>query len=428
MKKSNTSYLTLAAISLILVGILSTCTCPPGYQCPKPAEIVTPTQVIIRFNERADKSPNARDSIILKFQAKEEVEEVYKCMCGEDLILIQYQDDPLITPEDRVASAQGDVEHNTLGSMGDAFLNFEINLDQPQGTNVIVGDSIREDGNPNAVTVAVIDGGISREPEYQLDRYIRVNPGENGEDEDGNCLIGDFNGYDFTMEDGSSSEINIHGSRVSRLILNTVPTPYHVRLMDLRIFDKQGNSSLFYALCATQYAIDMGANIINMSWGYYAEEYPPLHLEYMQEAATKEITVVASAGNDSINTNCCKHLPSVFNRRSYDAPNVISVAALGGSPDNPSNALADYSNYGSKTVLLAAPGSHDLPMEGTSFEGTSYAAPIVTGAAVRYLINKPGSTSKQVVDCITSSISSTNPELKVITGGKLNLSLVNSCP
>ena len=169
---------------------------------------------------------------------------------------------------------------------------------------------------------------------------------------------------------------------------------------------------------AIKYCVDNGAQIINMSFGAYAEKYYDGNYkewctddDYYEEAATSMIEalnyahehgviLIAAAGNECTST------------ASYPACNdyVIGVGALA---ENSSNKAADYSNYNPKnskegsnvSVDISAPGTVVAPTyAGTKrngyssydvIDGTSFACPIVVGAAALWLEKYPNSTPEQ---------------------------------
>ena len=125
---------------------------------------------------------------------------------------------------------------------------------------------------------------------------------------------------------------------------------------------------------------------------------------------------VASAGNDGTNNDVDPMYPA-----SYDCKNIISVAAV-----DPYDTLARFSNYGLKTVDIAAPGTNilslDLAGEYSPLNGTSMAAPHVAGAAALLKSSMPNISTITLKRIILSSAME-NPELKgkILTGGILDM-------
>ena len=105
----------------------------------------------------------------------------------------------------------------------------------------------------------------------------------------------------------------------------------------------------------------------------------------------------------------------------YDVPNVMSIAAT----DKNDN-LADFSNYGTSTVDIGAPGVDILssvPGNGyDSYSGTSMAAPHVSGAAALLKAFNPSLTHLEIKDILMKSVDPL-PSLygKTVTGGRLNI-------
>jgi subtilisin family serine protease len=190
--------------------------------------------------------------------------------------------------------------------------------------------------------------------------------------------------------------------------------------MDLRIFKKDGSGTLFNGLCAISYAIQKNANLINMSWGSYFMDVDTLFLDYIRKAKTHNITIVASAGNDTIDTDHCLHFPSGFNSHVFGTlGNVLGVASL----NNDEDGFAYYSNFGKTTVGIAASqGSID----GTVFEGTSFSAPVVTNHIINMMFKDPSKSNVEIVNCIKNS-AITIPGLEVISEGKLDV-MTYVCP
>lgn len=275
------------------------------------------------------------------------------------------------------------------------------------------------------VVVAVIDSGIDyTHPE--LAGAMWTNPGEipnNGLDDDGNGFIDDLRGWDFVDYDNDSlkgTPLDPHGTAVAALIAaaadgkGTTGVAPEVRLMDLRVLDTRGRGKWSDAFKAIEYAIESGADIINMSFSSpYAEEAEDWFARHaaplLERAIGSGVIIVASAGNESREVSWLARFPEV-----------IAVSAT-----TKDNEAASYSNFGPE-VELAAPGG-DLSWEqlkarlaiARSFEeilpvvsnllitpwireyygwfaGTSAAAPLVSGTIALLRSLKPDLSLEEI--------------------------------
>ncbi|MGI9056065.1 MAG: S8 family serine peptidase, partial [Pyrinomonadaceae bacterium] len=109
------------------------------------------------------------------------------------------------------------------------------------------------------------------------------------------------------------------------------------------------------------------------------------------------------------------HYPS-----NYDLPNVISVAAL-----DRNDQLASFSNFGIKTVHIAAPGreivSTWLKDDYREASGTSMATPYVSGTAALILANQPDLSVEKLRERLLKSVDKIDSlNGKIETGGRLN--------
>ena len=126
---------------------------------------------------------------------------------------------------------------------------------------------------------------------------------------------------------------------------------------------------------------------------------------------------IAAAGNNGLNTDVSQHYPS-----GYDLPNVVSVAST-----TKDGKLSSFSNYGNKTVDIAAPGSNILSTWHTggynSISGTSMATPHISGAlGLLYAKHPELSVSEAREKLLKSAKPHSNMEGKVLSGGVLQLS------
>jgi hypothetical protein len=275
-------------------------------------------------------------------------------------------------------------------------------------------------------TVAILDTGIDyRHPD--LDGNIWTNQGEvpDGADNDNNGFDDDLRGIDLVSGDSDPLDDSSHGTHVAGIagaegnnVIGTVGVNWKLRLMALKFLDDQGEGSTADAAEAIGYAVSQGAQVINASWGGPAFSQTLYHS--ISQAGDQGVLFVAAAGNEGENADSSPEYPAAF-----DLPSLISVAA-----SDPEDQLLYFSNYGRRTVDLAAPGEEiystanvrgGVPSYAT-YSGTSMAAPFVSGAAALYLARHPGSSPQKVKDALLQSVDPL-PALagKTVTGGRLDL-------
>ncbi len=134
---------------------------------------------------------------------------------------------------------------------------------------------------------------------------------------------------------------------------------------------------------AIRYATDMGAKVINMSFGKpYSPEEASVR-EAVRYAADNDVLLVHAAGNDATNNDQVPNYPDGTFGKRKPLKNWITVAASG--PADGPELLAEFSNFGKKKVDILAPGVdiRSLKPEGKTAvnSGTSMAAPVVSGVA-----------------------------------------------
>ncbi|MEM9541079.1 MAG: S8 family serine peptidase [Cyanobacteria bacterium P01_E01_bin.42] len=284
------------------------------------------------------------------------------------------------------------------------------------------------------VIVAVIDSGINYNHPDLIDNMWQ-NSGEiagNGIDDDGNGHTDDIYGYDFGEGDADPLDLSGHGTHVAGTIgasgnnnLGVIGVSPNVSLMSVKSSDDVwGVSSAASVGWAIDYAVRMGADIINASLG--GRSYSQFEFDKLSFANDNGVLVVAAAGNDRRNNDVIPNYPS-----NYDLPNIISVAAT----DRDDNlAIFDYapgSNYGETTVDLGAPGkiilstSLENPWSGEIYdfrEGTSMATPHVAGAAALLLAQNPNLTPENIKKILMDTGDNlASLQGKTVSGKRLNL-------
>lgn len=173
-----------------------------------------------------------------------------------------------------------------------------------------------------------------------------------------------------------------------------------------------------------RYAVDNGARVINMSFGKgYAYNKKAVD-EAVKYAESKDVLLVHAAGNDSQDNDIEKNFPTKYFTDSVDAvvgeaKNWITVGATGLKQD--ADLLADFSNYGYRSVDVFAPGvkiNSTIPeSKYKENQGTSMAAPVVAGLAAMIRAYYPSLTAEQVKEVIMKSVTKVDQKVKVKKDG-----------
>ncbi|MFC2105928.1 S8 family serine peptidase [Candidatus Bipolaricaulota bacterium] len=264
----------------------------------------------------------------------------------------------------------------------------------------------------NDVVVAVIDTGIDTSIP-QLEASLWVNPGEiprNGIDDDGNGYTDDIHGWDFRDGDNSSligTALHWHGTFVAGIIaaqpgdVPVVGVAPGVRIMDIRFLDSSNRfSSRDWKLFAEaiDYAVDNGADIINMS--IFANARPPASLENaIRRAVQSGVVIIGITGNIDSNAGSLDQTVVLYPGKYND---IYAVSAT-----TESDLLASFSRRGPE-VSFCAPGegiTSFLPGGQTATRsGTSFAAPHVTGTLALILSALPSLSPAQAVEILMGSL------------------------
>ncbi|MET4106776.1 S8 family peptidase [Hymenobacter sp. UYP22] len=156
---------------------------------------------------------------------------------------------------------------------------------------------------------------------------------------------------------------------------------------------------------AIRYAVDNGAQIINMSFGKYYSPQRPAVEEAIRYADTKGVLLIHSAGNENNNLDNTTQYPSPNFLNGQRIPNMITVGAS--SRLNDESLAADFSNYGKTQVDVFAPGNQIYStLPGSKYgnlSGTSMAAPVVAGIAATLKSYFPQLTAAQLKRIILAS-------------------------
>ena len=251
---------------------------------------------------------------------------------------------------------------------------------------------------------------------------------EDGIDFDKNGYIDDLIGWDFVDNDNDPMDLNGHGTHVSGTIgamgdnnVGVTGINFQIQMTGLRFLDANGSGTISNAIKATDYFTDLktrGLNgpdnflATNNSWGGGGANTGLSGA--ISRADQAGILFVAAAGNSSTNV---ESYPAAYTQN-----NVISVAAL-----TSTGGLASYSNYGSTWVDHGAPGSgiYSTLLNGTygTFNGTSMAAPHVTGAAGLLATMFPTASAAQIKAALLDGTANAALAGKTMTGDQLDLTV-----
>lgn len=268
---------------------------------------------------------------------------------------------------------------------------------------------------------------VEAEEEFETDALYSYNPNF-----DSRKIVGDDPnnlrevGYGNNDVKGIGTD-NFHGTHVAGIVaaergngIGIDGVADNVRIMAVRAVP-DGDERDKDVANAIRYAVDNGAQIINMSFG---KDYSPneayVH-EAIEYAASKGVLLVHAAGNDGADIDENNNFPNDKFGQGGDWSHWLEIGASSWGAEG--NFVGDFSNYGKKTVDVFAPGvaiySTTPDNQYEDAQGTSMASPVVTGVAAMLLSYFPELTAPQIKDILMRS-SRQFQGLKVIEPGTID--------
>jgi subtilisin family serine protease len=279
-------------------------------------------------------------------------------------------------------------------------------------------------GDTNVV-VAIVDGSFDLQHEDLADNWFTNWAeyfGQAGVDDDGNGYVDDIRGWDFVYNDNDPNyghPDNTHGTHVAGIInavtdnsVGIAGVAWNVTMLPLKCGLDEPSTAIINGYSAMVYAAEMGADIINNSWG--GGGYTQFGEDIVAYVTGLGSLVIAAAGNNNSD--------GFFQPAGLQQ--VLSVAAT-----NSSDYRASFSNYG-LTVDVAAPGVSilsTLTQNGYgNLSGTSMASPVVSGLAALVKSVYPDLTPYELafrIAATADNIDGQNPDFAGLLGsGRVNAS------
>jgi subtilisin family serine protease len=204
-------------------------------------------------------------------------------------------------------------------------------------------------------------------------------------------------GYNFVGNNYNVMDYDGHGTHVSGIIaaeannsigLAGVTGNLDVKILPIKVLNADGEGDTISIVKGIIYAVDCGADVINLSLG--SRSKIDLLAEAIEYAKSKGVFIVTASGNENENSD----------NFSPAGDGGYTVSAIDYNYNK-----ADFSDYGN-SVKAAAPGVKMLstvPGGYEAWDGTSMAAPVVSGIAAMLKAEDPDLTPSQLEDILDST-------------------------
>lgn len=293
--------------------------------------------------------------------------------------------------------------------------------------------------------IGIVDTGVYWSHPDLVDN-MWTNPDEpvDGVDNDGNGYIDDVFGVNTMTGSGDPNDPHGHGTHVAGIIaargnnsLGVTGVMWRASLIGVSATNSSSGAFTTSSLVAgLNYFHDLkvaghNVRVVNASWGGYS--YSSAMNTAISQLNDVGVLLVCAAGNDDTNNDDRPHYPS-----DYDWPNVVSVGATG-----PTKRSASYSNYGTSVDIAAPGGDTVVSAEGYIYstqrsatpglsvyvgrEGTSMAAPVVTGALGLIVSQRPALTGSELRSLLLTSADTVSEILPYVNQGRfLNIGAMSA--
>lgn len=402
---------------------------------------VTPNELVVKMK------PN---KILPIFDSKAQVQNLYGDVyiirnINAESLEVNLKDNPAIEYVERNRTSRVELpaplknetiqkSTKTLSQFNDPKANKVWSFDDAEyfGVSVDAAYKLYSTEATKTIIVAVIDTGVDYKHE-DLKDVMWMNSKEipgNGIDDDNNGYVDDVYGINLLNRDsngrgtGNMMDAHSHGTHVSGTIaakqnnkIGIAGIASNVRIMGIRAVPNDTDETDVNIAEAFIYAAKNGAKIINCSFGKSSNEggkLIPETLQYIQD--NYGVLVVAAAGNSSEDIDKAPTYPA-----SHKNDNLLIVAS-----STNSNLMSRFSNYGLKSVDVAAPGSGIFSTTPNnsyeSMSGTSMASPTTAGVAAEVLSHYPELSPIELKNVIIKSVTKVERfKDKLVSGGRIDL-------
>ena len=429
----------------------------PGYQAIDTGKFPLKYQVVVYKNPESTKEQFNEWLSDLKDEVPG-VQALAVCShCDSDLILL-YDSTLLLHLEGQtVGSNGGGTSPGPVGINGPTLYSSNYRTGSHDSTNrgyadrdlklPVINYNWPKPTATDALTVAVFDSGLDSAGASAV-----ATVGTTCFDAPGG--MSSSHGWNFVDNNANTQDDmpDKHGTKVSKIILNQVQQygVNNVNILPVKIFDSNGQGTLFATLCGFAYASGTGAKIINASFGFYhyaqTDTSSSLKVETMLNAFLNKylnsagMLLVAAAGNDDSGEDAIfQSMNPAANYRYLDAnrfypayfakifPNIITVTTVSTKTQKPSpleNASNTSVDIGAQCDVIAPDGSYvfvdpfippQSPGTVNTITGSSFAAPVVTGRIAALYSRLTNKTDKHAFIPTLNTIVNGRPVLMIDT-------------